>query len=232
MNRIEKYDIWFTIRVVHEYYDNGNCLVALTPSRETMNFFRRNGIIYKMMGHNKWALLTQSKDFSLDAADTFCFEMIPQHNILYYVTELSQKKENENYILEKNPAVGKWMNVLVPFDIVEEEINIELKTKLKYWEFIIIPRYATDNANLRIEEKRNRITFGDIGETLFPGVGKVFRVSTIEKNKMKETQEYVVRLYEIRSNGERLLSGDIPLPRPDELSMTQPEDTVTTYFYI
>lgn len=232
MNSIEKYDIWFTIRVVHEYYDNGNCPVALTPSRETISFFKRNGIICKMTGNNKWVLLTQSKDFALETAGILSFEMIPQDNIFYYITELPQKKDNDDYILEKSLAVGKWMNVLIPFDNVKEEIDIGLRTKFKYWEFVIIPRYADDNVILRIEEKRNRITFGDMEEIGFPGVGKAFRVSTVEKNKIKETQEHVVRLYEIRSNGERLLSGNIPLPRPDEVSMTQPEDTVTTYFYI
>ena len=232
MNSIEKYDIWFTIRVVHEYYDNGNCPVALTPSRETISFFRRNGIIYKMTGNNKWVLLTQSKDIALETAGTLCFEMIPQGNIFYYITELPQKKDNDDYILEKSLTVGKWMNILIPFDNVKEEIDIELGAKFKYWEFIIIPRYTTDNVILRIEEKRNRITFGDMEEISFPGVGKAFRVSTVEKNKIKETQGYVVRLYEIRSNGERLLSGNIPLPRPDEVSMTQPEDTVAIYFYI
>ncbi|WP_165021218.1 hypothetical protein [Dysgonomonas sp. ZJ279] len=232
MNSIERYYIWFTIHITHEYYDNENCPIVLAPSRETILFFRRNRIIYKMTEQNKWILLAQSEDFIMDTTDTLCFEMIPQDNIFYYVTELPQQAGTENYILEKNSVVGKWMNVLIPSGSINEEIDIKLESKLKYWEFIIIPRYTANNANLRIEEKRDRIKFGDIEETQFPRVGKAFRVSTVEKNKAKETQDYVIRLYEIRSNGERLLSGNIPRPRPDEPSITQPRDTVTTYFYI
>jgi len=234
MNSIEKYAIWFTIRVVHEYFDYRSCPVVLAPSQETMNFFRRNGMIYKMMERNKWALLSLSMDFSSDAIDTLCFEMMPQDSVLYYVTGLLQEEENEIYALEENPTVGKWIQVRIPFDKVKEEINIKIRAKPKYWEFIIIPKHSnsSNSLKLRIEEKRGRIKFNDIEELQFPGKGKAFRTFTTEKIKAKEIHDYIIHLYETKNNGERLLCSNIPVPRPDEFSIIEPRDTVTTYFYI
>lgn len=232
MSSIEKYDIYFSIRVTHEYYGNRDCPISLAPSQDTKSFFIQNQIIYKKMGRNKWVLLVQSEDFMPDITYILCFEIIPQDNLFYYVTGIPPEKEAGNYVLEKNPTIGKWMNILIPSDNVKKEVGIQLDAKLKYWEFIIIPRHTVNDVILRIEEKHNRLKFGYIEEAQLPGVGRAFRVSTIEKNKAKEIQEYTIRLYEIRNNGERLLSGNIPAPRPDEASVARPGDTVTTYFYI
>lgn len=229
---MEKYEIWFTIRVSHEYYENENCPILIEPSGETRDFLQRNKIIYKKRARNQWVLLAQFENFSPEINNALFFEIIPKDNMFYYVTEQSSKKNNDNYTLESNPNAGKWMNLLIYVDNIKEEVDIKFNSKSKYWEFVIIPRHISNTSTLKIEEKRKTIKFGNIEETQFPGVEKAFRVSTKEKNKLNNKSNYVIRLYEVRENGERLLSRYIPLPHPDSFSITQPNDTITTYFYI
>ncbi len=59
----------------------------------------------------------------------------------------------------------------------------------------------------------------------------VRRITTREKVALSERPEYRFQLWEVRESGERLLEGNVGLPRPDESSLSRSADTIATYFY-
>lgn len=233
MSSSEKYNIWFSVAIEHEYYGTQHCPVQLQASPDSAFIFRRYNILCRKVDKNKWIFL--SLPFSPDDEDIAClhFDLLPQNNIIYYVTgTLSVRSEEKNCEIKKSPEINKWMEVTVPFKETMEDIIISFGSKSKYWEFLIINRSQKDGVELKIEEKQRRVAFNDAEIVENPAFGKAYQIKTTDMLKMKEIYDYAFRLFEVKNTGERLISGHLPAPSPMEASILSPDDTITTYFYI
>lgn len=234
MSSSEKYDVWFSLTVEHEYYKAEHCPIQLHIPPQTAFLFKRHGILWRRVKINKWVFLAMSLDFEDEDISAFCFELIPQDDTLYYVTDiLPNGKEGKNYIMKNSSEANKWIEITVPFQQKMEDVLISIESKSKYWEYILINRTRNNSTELKIEEKQKRIEFSRSEMIDDQILGEVFRIKTTDVIKMKEVYDnYAVQLFEIKNIGEQILCNYLPFPRPQEASLSNPNDTITTYFYI
>lgn len=232
MSNTSKYHIWTTININHEYYKNLGCPVLLIPQQKTALFFERNHMIFRKGQKNTWIISTYITDIDKEELSHLTFDLIPQDNIVMYITDYSQNSDKEDYQIGESHSIGKWLTISMPFHMVKNNIKILLKTKSKYWEFVLIPKNMSKNTNLKIQEKQNKLEFKDVERIQYLNFDTVFHVSTQGKITIKEAYNYTIQLTELKNGGERMLCSNLPIPLPNELSILNPYDTITTYFYI
>lgn len=234
MSSSEKYKIWFSLTIEHEYYGTEYCPVQLHISQETTSLFKRYGILCRKMKVNQWIFLAQSLEIENEHTVNLHFELKPEDMTLYYVTDIIEDNQRtHNYEMKICTEINKWIELIIPIQQSMPDIHVAFNSKSKYLEYVIINRFQKDNIQIRIEEKQQRIKFTESKVLEDFSLGKGFRITSIDKLKMKKAYEnYMFQLFEIRSDGERILSNNLPFPRPDETSITSPYDTITTYYYI
>lgn len=234
MSSSEKYEIWFSLTVEHEYYGTENCPVQLHISHETKFLFKQYRILCRRMKVNQWAFLTQSLEIEDEHTSNLYFELIPEDKILYYITDIQEDNvKGQNYELKRSSEINKWIELIIPIERDMRDINISFNSKSKYLEYIVVNKNQKDNIQLKIEEKQKRINFGKLEILEDLSLGKGFRIISNEKIKLKKAYEnYMLQLFELKSNGERILCNNLPFPQPTETSISSPYDTITTYYYI
>ncbi len=217
MNRIEKYIPYLEIYVEHGYYA-GAPPVELEPDVDTAHFFRRTGWVFRALGQGRWVVLKREEE-----REKFVpvFKVIPTDPLFHYVTERAEGAEVE--IVNHH---GTWCLLKCPPD----KVVLRLYPPEKHLEFVLIPRHTGPSAVIEMREVRGRVEFLPPERAELLGM-KALRVVSKEMVPLTEKHDHRFRLLEIRDSGERLLTGDVPSPRPDESSLADPQGTVTTYFY-
>ncbi len=235
---METYKIWFYITVSHEYYLEEGCPVSLTPAADTKGFFCKYGILFKRQAADKWAVLINGR-YSLkellmyNIYSGLSFELRPDDKIFYYLSgDIYQ--DGTFSVKDLNiPRVWKTIKVDLEYliDKAPEEVNIRISSVYKYYEYIFIPKYTRENIKIKLKEERARIRFGNVEKIKFPGVPFAFRFVSEDKIKLSLSNSLKFQLWETRDGGERLISGCVPEPSPDECSVSDPKDVLASYFY-
>lgn len=231
MSSTETYRVWFTLTVSHEYYGEHACPFELRIKPPTEALMKRYAAIYRQTGVSAWVFLAPS--FLPDPTDPkqMEFELIPQDSLFYYVTaHQSEHLTGKGMKVHQQPTGKRIINL--PFSEEKSSYTIRFRTVSKYWEFILINRSKREEKNLRIEEKRKRVEFGELIRTHFLSLPNALRTRSKEKVRLQKGYDYLFRLLEERETGERLVSECLPPPRPDEASVESKSDTITTYLYI
>jgi len=231
----EKYKVWFSLRVVHDYYESDYCPIRMKILPDTLHLFKKYGILCRRTKFNQWSFLTQNLEIEEDE-DTanLYFELIPEDNILHYLTDvLINNQEEKNYEIKFSTEINKWINLIIPIGKHMTDIDISLNSKSKYLEYIIINRYQKDNIKQKIEEKQKRIKFTESQIVEDLSLGEGFCIISTNKIKIKQSyKNFTLQLFEIKNNGERILCNNLPFPKPQEASLLRPYDTITAYYYI
>lgn len=228
----DKYKIWFSIRINHSYYEGKVCPVSLYPKEETLSFLNRNDIIFRNQDKDKWVCIA-SVNHIMEADEDMLleFEIIPFDNLLYYVSG-EPFIQTEEYVISKDSGDGKWIKLSIPLNRLQKEITINLEGVNKYWEYIVVPKYQDKNIKLKLKEHQDQPVFQEVKTIEHPSMGEVFYAISKEKVRLKDSYQCKIQLLEIQEEGEHVLSNNLPLPRPDAISVLNPADTITTYFYI
>lgn len=237
MGKSEKYKPWLTLTTLHEYYVRASCPVSIEPSPETDLIFRKHNMLFIKQQGAQWKLYVENE---FDPNDLLIneykliFALYPQSEKFYYLSE-NPTAENDAFTLHEAPLSKAWKNVelnlrhIINSDL--QKIDIVITSPERYLEYICIPKYHSVNTKLRLTEERNRMTFHEEEFQPIAAIETAFRFVSTEKIKLSEDYNLKMQLWEIRESGERLISHSIPNPQPNELSLTNPKDTITTYFY-
>jgi len=237
MKGMIQYEIWVTIEIGHEYYANNSVPLLATPDIETRLLFAKYNIIFRKQQTNQWVLLKPSDDAFTDKEElVFRFELQISSEEFYYSTEEYTMKPDSLFILKETHKPNVWKVMEIPYrtDMNEQDrhISLQLASKRKYLEYLFIPKYTlAKDLHLKLTEERGRIEFESPEViTLFEETN-VIRFISRKLVPLKRTNDYKIRLWEIRPTGEKLLSEYIPSPRVEDISVIQPQDTITTYYY-
>lgn len=243
MSQQETFEIWIKITVLHEYYNSGNIPISLAPTVTSRALMQNHGILLRATGPGKWILLRLTGELArrqyemLAQEDAILqFELRPSAEEFFYSTsEESLQSVNENYslIVTAQPGVWRILEVPVKSIICETCITelITLKCPRKKLEFIMIAKYNSENANLRVDEDMGRIIFGGIETRYMHDGTRVYTVISSTEVLLQKSCPYKIRLWETKPSGDRLLCGALPLPGYDEISTIGGKDAITTYFY-
>lgn len=232
-----RYTTWFQIALSHEYYVKDACPVSLIPSKETALFFRKSNILFRRQNANKWLMIKEEKqpveELWNDEYPTLSFELYPMDKNFYY---LSAGMVDNDYFTVKNIMVPNvWKTIEIDLKNLinkrPEEIQINISSVEKYYEYVLIPKYHKTETNIRLAEERSKVHFKKLEKIALPGIPEAFRFVTEEKIKLKQDIGLKVQLWESKESGERLISECIPNPQPDQCSIIDPKNVLTTYFY-
>ncbi len=222
MSRIETYTPYLTVAIRHGYYSSAPP-VCLEPDSVTSSFFRRSGYILRPLGSECWTVLRPQGRPPEEFHPTF--RVIPTDPLFHYVTERAEAQGAELEIVRQP---GTWALLRT----TEESVELELHPPARKLEFILIPRHTDPTSRIALREAQNRVTFSP-PELLPPGThfGTAWRTTTDEQVILTENPPHRFQLWEVRPRGECLLADRVPFPRPRESSLSDPHNTITTYFY-
>lgn len=237
MGRSECYKKWVTITILHEYYVRTSCPVNLEPLEEIKSIFKKHNILLIQQKVTQWCLFFENK---LDLNDLllnkykFIFGLYPQSEKFHYLS-LKSTSINDAFSLHDAPMSNAWRNVELNLQYIIsnnlQKIDIQIASPEKYYEYICIPKYYNSDVKLKLKEEQNRIEFNEEKFQPITDIQDAIRFVSKEKIKLSDGNNLKMQLWEVRNSGERLISNFIPNPQPDELSLSNPQDTITTYFY-
>jgi len=237
MKNMIQYEIWTSIEIIHEYYVNHNMPLLVTPDIETRLLFAKYNIIFRKQLTNQWILLRPADDLLPDKEKTiFRFELQIRSEEFYYSTDDYSVEPNGFFTMIEPDKPNVWKIMEIPYhtDIKEKNrsITLHIHSKQKYLEYILIPKYTQiKNIKLKLTEERGRIEFEGPETVILFGKTQVFRFVSKEAHMLRNTNDYMIRLWEIRSSGDKLLTQFIPYPRVGDISIIQPKNAITTYYY-
>jgi hypothetical protein len=235
MSGNEKYSLWLTIVLNHEYYGSDNFPAALVINAETSAKFQKLDFLFEELSPNKYIILIpENFDFDNLIKEEIYFRIgikILDRQI-YYVTDSinSSKFFRINDFSQK----GIWKTLELNLNNIvtqqKKTIEIDISSVKKYYEYILIPKYTPKDAIIALSEEKKQITFSK-SKIGIPGTLEVFQFISEEKVKLTQQNKIKTQLWEIRENGEKLISKEIPNPKPDSYSPIDPQNSITTYFY-
>lgn len=233
----EAYRTWLEIAITHEYYNSGALPVEVVPTDTTKTVFSKYGILFLRKEPGRWhALCLSDKDERLNissATRILSFKVRPVSEEFHYVTE-PNVFTGELFELKPSTERGVWRVLEVP---LTEQVNDSVKLELnldsvaKRLEFIFISRYNSPEIRLNLTEASGRLSF--VGPEKIPDIDglSACRFITPQAVHLSDSDPCKIQLWELCDKGQRLLCGNVPFPRPDVISMTDPKESITTYFY-
>lgn len=241
MSKMETYRNWLQVKINHEYYTSGVIPLQLLPAEETKEFFSKSGILFRAYSNTQWNLLLSigemaEKQFALWAEENriMTFNLIPSSDEFFYTSCLEEKKD-KNYSIRKSMLPRIWRQLEIPFtdSLLNREFSVELNIQCnkKHLEFILIPKYNPLEIQLQLTEEKGKIPFGKIKKIKLLDKIDAYQFRSLEPVELDENNLYKIKLWEVRKMGNHLLYDTIPLPRYEEISTINPDNTITIYFY-
>jgi hypothetical protein len=216
MGSLTSYKTKLTVVLKHEYYLGNSCPVMLCPDAATVRIFNRYGILFRPQGANQWQLLVRDgfRTEDLAAEETrFHFNLLVRDELVYYVSQDMKS------------------SVVIDIRTAGEQFDLHIPAVEKQLEYICIPKYIGADVPVKMKEEKGRIRLKAAERVSLPGVPAAWRFVSEEKIRLEQRNPLKMQLWEIRENGERMISGEISPPRPNRFSPVSPKDMVTTFFY-
>ncbi len=225
-----QYEKQLLFRIRHAYFDNDEVAVALSATKETDTWLRRNKAVFRRDAPGNWSVCVPSGQL-LHREEALRFEIRPQTKDFPYYSILDEEVY-DGWRIAPGDSPGVWKVIEIPAgDFAVREVEIAIQTVEKYLEFLLIPKYNPPGIRLRLAEQRGELRFGEPEKVRLWNHEEVQRIVSVWPLQMRYPRPAQVRLWEIRPGGERLLSEAVPLPACNSPSPFHPNNTITTYFY-
>jgi len=235
MSYKEQYEVWFDLKITHDYYSNSHVPLTFTPTDETRILLLKNRLFLKNIASNHWVILRITGEVTETENKELAFEIRSTDNDFYYVTGKEEQKDELPYTLEDPQYPGIWKIMKIKPEKGEtgmaNQILHIIPSVEKYFEFICIPKFHSGDISLRMTEDKNRFQIEEPEIISMPDKTNAIRFVSKDKIPLKKIYKYKVRLWEIRESGERLISDSIPCPSPSNISVFHSNDTITSYYY-
>jgi hypothetical protein len=237
MENTATYTAWITIKIRHNFFVNGRNCITIVPTRDTHKLLTRAGVIIKQSDSNTWLLLKQEGQDEIMEEDLvgqldFCLMNIDSG--FYYYTENAVEDGKPVWELAEVGKNGIWKTLTINVDkgllAQKTTIDIAIGSPEKFLEFLIIAK-SGNQSPLTLREDNDKLVFTR-SEVDFPGEpSPVYRFITNEPVALKEAYNYKIQLWEVKENGESLLSSNIPFPKTWATSVINSQNTISSYFY-
>ena len=237
MDNTATYTAWITITISHDYFINGSNCITLVPTRDTHKLLTKGGIIIRRSGNGTWLLLKQEGlneivEEELIGQLEFC--LMNTDAGFYYYTNTAVADEMPVWGLKDVGKNGIWkvLTIYVDKGLLKHKtaVNIEIESVEKLLEFLIIAK-SGNRPQLLVREDNDKLVF-DQSQVDFPGEPlPVYRFVTTTPVALKEAHDYKIRLWEVKENGESLLSSGLPFPKASSSSIIDSQNTISSYFY-
>lgn len=237
MENTATYTAWITIKIEHTFFVNGGNGVTIIPTRDTHKLLTRTGVIIKQSGSSTWLLLKEegrSEIVEEDLIGKLEFCMMNNDPGFYYYTDNVIKDSKPVWEVIPVAKNGIWKTLAVTIDkqLLNQKIIIDITvgSAEKFLEFLVIAK-SGNRSQLALKESNGKLVFKQ-SEIDFPGESlPVYRFVTDKPIQLKEVYNYSIQLWELKENGESLLSNNVPFPKAASASAISPQNTISSYFY-
>ncbi len=232
------YKAWITIKVSHDYFLNGGNGITILPTRDTHKLLVRAGVIIKQSDSGTWMLLKEkggSEDMEERLTEhplEFCFMNTDAG--FYYYTDNNVADGAPVWELKDMGTNGIWKVLVITADkpMLAETVTITIAISSieKFIEFLVIPKSGI-RPELLLREDNGKLEFSRT-EVNLPGEPlPVYRFVTTKPVALREAYNYSIKLWEVKENGESLLSGGLSFPKAASVSAISSLNTISSYFY-
>lgn len=113
----------------------------------------------------------------------------------------------------------------------EQALNVKLKSRPLYWEYILLARTPErEDWVLMLEEKEGRIRFGKMERIEWNGQ-RGWRCYSQEAVPLRQNYTYVLRLLEKKNRGTQILKKWVPFPLLGQFIGEKPEQEIRQIIY-
>ncbi|MBP1638845.1 MAG: hypothetical protein H6Q17_428 [Bacteroidetes bacterium] len=236
------YSIWMTIAISHSFFDVGRCNLGLEPTSETALILQRSGILFRKQDTHTWILLQPVGEEALSRTGLFfeehqvlLFNMKPLSTDFYFYTQSEIKTIGDCSCMHIGRN-GIFAQLAIPVSkdslSSRQHMDIICESKMRFWEFILIPKFNTQLSNILLNENKNRLVFTCLEKVTLPGEQQpVWRFVSEQELQLKEKYHFRICLWDVQDTGRRLLCSHIPYPQPGSVSIFSPDNMITNYFY-
>ena len=240
------YRAWITITITHGYFSSDNCGVDIEGTAESSLLMRKAFLLLRKLSNTKWVLLKpEVKDDAIDHAELIFmegdkaleFNLNVESGRFYYFSEWeNEKHEDEGWAVESREGEHvekKYLRINITPEMLKgtKDININIANREAYWEFVLFPKHNKGEYPVELRESVGKLEFSQPEEILFLEKERALRSVTKKMVPIKESNDFKIGLWEKREKGELLLCNNIPLPKPDSLSVRDMRQTITSYYY-
>jgi hypothetical protein len=237
MENSATYSAWITIKITHDFFVNGRNGITIVPTRDTHKLLTRAGIIIKQSDSSTWLLLKQEGQNEIieeDLIGQLDFCLMNTDSGFYYYTDDAVEEGKPVWELAHVGKNGIWKTLTINVDkaLLAQKtiIAIAIGSPEKFLEFLVIAK-SGNRPPLALREDNGKLVFTQ-SEVDFPGEPlPVYRFITKEPVALKEAYNYRIQLWEVKENGESLLSNGIPFPKTSAASVINSQNTISSYFY-
>ncbi|MCD7977298.1 MAG: hypothetical protein LUG51_09115 [Tannerellaceae bacterium] len=230
MSCTEKYTIWFTVEVRHAYYGEGKIPLSIRLTEKMQGLFRKYNLMMRRWKQNEWIILSPETFQGIEETACLTLLITPSDPVFYYVSDPTLQTEDKEITYRSSTLPGIWKEVEIPQGNLPERITLTVPAKTNYWEILLFPSAEGNSYPLGVREKQNRVAFREMEKIQWLDGSTIFRICSQEKIPVQAVYTYQLRLIENREGKERVLSETLPVPRPEQLSVTGEKETITSYF--
>lgn len=237
MDNTATYSAWMTIKITHDYFVKGSNCITIKPTPDTHKVLTKAGVIIKQSDSGTWQLLKQEGRNEIvkeGVTEQLEFCLMNTDPGFYYYTNNEVVNDMSVWELKDVGSYGIWKMLRVNVDNIlfgqKISVNIEISSTEKFLEFLVIAK-SGNRPPLTLKEDNDKLVFKQF-EVDFPGEPlPVYRFITTKPVALKEAHDYKIRLWEMKENGESLLSSGLPFPKASSFSIINSQTTISSYFY-
>jgi len=242
MARNTSYGVWMTIALSHSYFETNRCYLELKPTIETSLILHKAEILFRKQDECTWLLLQPIGEESqrrtrlfFEEQQVLLFDLKPLSTDFYFYTQ-SEVKVSKNCscrFIGRNGVFTQLEIAVCEENLLNRQsVNVVFESKMKFWEFILIPKFNLQLSHVILIENKNGLSFKCFEKVNLPGEPQLaWRYVSEECVQLKERYNFQIGLWEVHDKGRRLLSSQVPYPQANSISVFSPEKMVTNYFY-
>lgn len=229
--KMEQYAVLFTLRIEHGYYRDKKCRdIEVRISRQSERTRMNRKWIFKQVAVNEWQLFGQPDDNNEAEEEKIELDLILKDHAFAGFTDLPgycagcmfeaeinapdiEIKSGGSSLVWRENGLTKQIGTIgmKPGPGLRHSVLAFFSRRLK-WEYIFVARNGKADRKLLLAEITGRLKFGDMEQSDFSGF-PVWRCLTQEPVTLHESYDYVLRLFEEKPMGRRLLCRELDFPR-------------------
>lgn len=213
----------------HEYFKQSLIPVKLVPDYPVIDYFKKHTIHIKRI-HNSWGIFADIKkrEFLMEDFKYLRFKICPFDDTFYFVSEKIKDESMDFTVIDNEKSINQEVDLATGIP----EINIKIKSPSKHFEYIVFPKSVNADQKIEIVDLKGIAVFDGFKLITWINGEKVFQFRT--RNKMKLTQKsiYNLKVIEKLDYGDRILLNDVLMPKPQSLSIYNPQQMITAFYTI
>lgn len=231
---MENYSILLALEIEHDYYRDKRCRgMEVRMDRERDRTVLNNKLVFRQVEVNRWLLLGETGDSDKEQEGRvrlvlricvpgftwftdlpgFCPGMMFGIEILPGMSQVTIAGGGIDWRERGGVGqIGMLAMDLATGTELPREVNLKFYSRRLKWEYMFVSRDGKADRQLELTDVSGQLKFGDMEMSDFCG-GPAWRCKTDGDVLLQEGYDYVLRLFEVKPMGRKLLCKSLEFPQ-------------------